>query len=117
MSLENPNLWVSSSSFNCCFFYAPSSNTFVFSLGTEFKNIACCRIGCILALEIQRGKKGMRAQRHCAALGATAACMLQLMEEATGGDIRVVDGVQGNAWFGSVKAATALAQKGDKAVF
>jgi len=33
--------------------------TTLFSLGTEFKNIACCRIGFILALEIQRGKEGM----------------------------------------------------------
>jgi len=32
--------------------------------GTEFKNIACCKIGCLLALEIQRGKEGMRMQRH-----------------------------------------------------
>jgi hypothetical protein len=85
----------------------------LFSLGTEFKNIACCRIGCILVLEIQRGKEGMRAQRHCATLGATAACTL---EEAQDGDNRVGAGVWGNAWFGSVKAATALGQKGYKAV-
>jgi len=87
--------------------------TTLFSLGTEFKNIACCRIGCILVLEIQRGKEGMRAQRHCATLGATAACTL---EEAQDGDNRVGAGVRGNAWFGSVKAATALGQKGYKAV-
>ncbi len=59
----------------CCCSFTPLSNPFLFPLGTEFKNIACCRIGCILALEIQRGKEGMRAQRHCATLGATAACM------------------------------------------
>jgi hypothetical protein len=90
--------------------------TTLFPLGTEFKNIACCRIGCILVLEIQCGKEGMRAQRHCATLGATAACMLRLMEEAQNGDNRVGAGVQGDAWFGSVNTATALGQKGYKAV-
>ncbi len=58
----------------------------------------------------------MRVQRHCAALGATAACTLRLMKEATDGDSRVGGGVRGDAWFGSVKAATAFAQKGYKAV-
>ena len=100
----------------CCCSFTPLSNPFLFPLGTEFKNIACCRIGCILALEIQRGKEGMRAQRHCATLGATAACTLRLMEEAQDSDIRVGAGVRGDAWFGSVKAATALAQNGYKAV-
>lgn len=38
------------------------------------------------------------------------------MEEAQDGDITVVAGVRCDAWFGSVKAATALGQKGYKAV-
>ena len=38
------------------------------------------------------------------------------MEEAQDGDITVVAGVRCDAWFGSVKAATALDQKGYKAV-
>jgi hypothetical protein len=50
--------------------------------GTEFKNIACCKIGCLLALELQRGKEGMRLEQYCNTLGATAACTLRLMEEA-----------------------------------
>ncbi len=81
-------------------------------LSTEFKKIACCWIGCILALEIQHGKEGMRAQRHCATLGATAACTLHLMEEEQDSDIHVGAGVRGDAWSGSVMAATALAQNG-----
>jgi hypothetical protein len=38
------------------------------------------------------------------------------MEEAQDSDICVGAGVWGDAWFGSVKAATALAQNGYKAV-
>jgi len=37
------------------------------------------------------------------------------MEEAQDGDITVVAGVRCDAWFGSVKAATVLCQKGYKA--
>ena len=84
--------------------------------GTEFKNIACCKIGCLLALEIQRGKEGMRMQRHCDELGATAACTLRLMEEVQRDDVRTGAGLRADAWFGSVKSAVALAKKGYKAV-
>jgi hypothetical protein len=115
MSLESLNLWVSLLfSFFICSLLHLTPFTTLFPLGTEF--IACCRIGCILALEIQHSKEGMRAQRHCATLGATAACTLGLMEEAQDGDNRVGAGVRGDAWSGSVKAATTLSQKGYKAV-
>ncbi len=85
-------------------------------LGTEFKNIACCATGCLLALELQRGKGGMQSQRHCAELGATAACTLRLMEEVHKDNSQVVAGLRADAWFGSVKAAVALAKEGYKAV-
>jgi hypothetical protein len=38
------------------------------------------------------------------------------MEEAQRGDTRMGAGMQGNAWFGSVKAASTLAKQGYKAV-
>jgi hypothetical protein len=89
---------------------------FSFFSGTEFKNIACCKIGCILALELQCGKEGMRLEKCVDTLGATAACTLQLMEEAQRNDNRTGAGLRADAWFGSVKAAVALAKKGYKAV-
>jgi hypothetical protein len=58
----------------------------------------------------------MRAQRHCAALVATAACTLRLIEVAAEGQDQNGDGVRGDAWFGSVKAAVVLAKAGYKAV-
>jgi hypothetical protein len=78
--------------------------------------ITCCKIGFLLALEIQRGKEGMRIQRHCDTLGATAACTLQLMEKVQQDDIWTEAGLQGDAWFGSVKSAVAFAKKGYNAV-
>jgi hypothetical protein len=38
------------------------------------------------------------------------------MEEAQRGDARMGAGVRSDAWFGSVKAASALAEQGYKAV-
>jgi hypothetical protein len=118
MSFENLNHWVGLYFLFLFFFFSLIALTFLFLLfqGTEFKNIACCTLGCILALEIQRGKEPMRASRHCARLGATAACTLRLMEEAQRGDARMGAGVRSDAWFGSVKAASALAEQGYKAV-
>jgi hypothetical protein len=59
-------------------------------------------------------KKGMRAGAYCDSLGATAACTLRLTNLALEGDSN--SGIMGNAWFGSVKAATALAKKGYKSI-
>jgi len=42
----------------------------------------------MLALELQRGKEGMRLEQYYDTLGATAACTLQLMEEAQRDDDR-----------------------------
>jgi hypothetical protein len=67
-------------------------------------------------LELQRGKEGMRLEQYYDTLGATAACTLRLMEEAQRHDDRTGAGLRGDAWFGSVKAAVALAKKGYKAV-
>jgi hypothetical protein len=99
ISFENLNHWVGLYFLFLFFFFSLIALTFLFLLfqGTEFKNIACCTLGCILALEIQRGKEPMRASRHCARLGATAACTLRLMEEAQRGDARMGAGVRSDA--------------------
>jgi hypothetical protein len=57
-------------------------------------------------LELQHGKEGMWLEQYYDTLGATAACTLRLMEDRTGAGLRA------DAWFGSVKAAVALAKKG-----
>jgi hypothetical protein len=65
---------------------------------TEFKSIACCKIGCLLALELQHGKEGMQTQRHYDKLGATATCTLQLIEEVQRDDPQAGASLQGDAW-------------------
>ena len=50
-------------------------------LGTEFKCVACSQTGCMLNLEIQRGKDGMRDARYNRELGNTAGCTIRLAEE------------------------------------
>jgi hypothetical protein len=84
--------------------------------GTEFKNIVCCKIGCLVALELKCGKEGMHTQRHYDTLGATAACTLQLMKEVQRDDPQTGAGLRGDAWSGPIKSAVTLAKKGYKAV-
>ncbi len=55
-------------------------------------------------------------QRHCDALGATAACTLQIMEEVQRDGIQTGADSHAEAWFGSIKSAVALAKKGYKAL-
>ena len=50
-------------------------------LGTEFKSAACTQTGCMVNLEIQRGREAMKMLRHNRQLGATASCTLRLGEE------------------------------------
>jgi hypothetical protein len=64
-----------------CFLFCisfPITHLFVvfYPSGTELKNIACCKIGCMLALELQHGKEGMRLEQYYDTLGATAAYTL-----------------------------------------
>jgi hypothetical protein len=58
----------------------------------------------------------MQLEKYVDTLGATAACTLRLMEEAQCDDNQTGAGLRADAWFGSVKAAVALAKKGYKAV-
>lgn len=53
---------------------------FLVLLGTKFKVAACPTIGCLLFLEIQRGKAGMASQKYQQELRATSAFTLQLAE-------------------------------------
>jgi hypothetical protein len=55
-----------------------SSILLITFLGTEFKNLVCRVTGCMVGLELQRGKEGMRVGEYCDSLGATAACTLHL---------------------------------------
>jgi len=57
------------------------------------------------ALEIQRGRHGTPLLEHWQELGATVACTLRL------------EGIKGDAWFGSVKACLALYARGIEPVF
>jgi hypothetical protein len=90
---------------------------FFFFLGTEFKDIACAILGVLLALEIQRGKDGMKSKEFNSTIGATAGCTVRLAKEAH----PVREGeppalLEADAWFGSVRCASALAQQGYKCV-
>jgi len=61
--------------------------------------------GCMVGLEIQRGKAGMVLQQH-SELGGTMACCLWLAEETAVPRIR--EGLKGDAWFGIAKAVAEL---------
>jgi len=75
-------------------------------LGTEFKSIADPHTGCLLGLEIQRGKEGMKDLQYNREYGNTCGCTLRLM------DIAGCKGVKGDAWFGSVLNCVSLKLKG-----
>jgi len=85
-------------------------------LGTEFKCVADPDSGCLLALEIQRGKDGMRTQEFNAEIGNTGGCSLRLMNKINGNGERCVLGVKGDAWFGSIKNCANLKMKGYESI-
>ena len=60
-------------------------------LGTEFKCTACAQTGCMLYLELQRGKDAMREAAHCRELGSTAACTLRLAVARQEHDVEQID--------------------------
>ncbi|MGH7955347.1 MAG: hypothetical protein ACREOZ_05245, partial [Gloeomargaritales cyanobacterium] len=84
-------------------------------LGTEFKAVCCPKTKVMLALEIQRGKAGMKDQAYVREFGATAACTLRLADTVFLGD-GYKEGVKGDAWSGSVKGAPELGKQGKLAV-
>jgi hypothetical protein len=84
-------------------------------LGAEFKAAGCSVTGCLMALEIQRGKTEMAKQPKYE-LGATTACTLRLSQNLpVADDIKV--GLKGDSWFGSVKTCAMLGAEGKMGVF
>jgi len=69
-------------------------------------------------MENQRGKEGMKTATFNAAVGATAGCTLRLLLDSIPEDDKgKKHGIRGDAWFGSVRAASEIARRGHKAVF
>jgi hypothetical protein len=69
-------------------------------------------------MEIQRGKEGMKMATFNAAVGATAGCTLQLLLDSIPEDDKgKKHGICGDAWFGSVRAASEIERRGHEAVF
>ena len=81
-------------------------------LGTEFKVTACPITGCLSSLEIQRGKDGTNDLEYNNETGKTAGVMLRLLKLTSRVQTSSVQGVKGDAWFGSVRNALALKSKG-----
>ena len=81
-------------------------------LGTEYKTVCCPNTGVMTYMEIQRGKEGMKNMRLQRELGATAACTIRCAEGSHQGGETLKATVKGDAWFGSVKCAVALSQRG-----
>ncbi len=58
----------------------------------------------------------MATSQYQQELGATAACTVRLAEGCVNPEDDRIHTIQGDAWFGSVKAAAALGQRGFRAV-
>jgi hypothetical protein len=78
--------------------------------------LACPVTECLLVLELQRGKVGMANATYQVELEATAACIVRLLDASIGEEDERKHTVQGDAWFGSIRAAAALGAKGHRAV-
>ena len=85
-------------------------------LGSEFKCTADPVTGCMLALEVQRGKEAMKKLTYNSEYGNTCGCTMSLMELTKGVDA-ICLGVKGDAWFGSVKNCANLKAKGFESIF
>ena len=85
-------------------------------LGTEFKTVCCPVTGVMTYMEIQRGKSGMSTQPYHKDLGATAACTIRA-GEATNVHQEARTILMGDAWFGSVKAASVASKRKMEAVY
>lgn len=85
--------------------------------GTEFKNVACTVTGCLLHLEIQKGKFPLREAKHFKEYGCTSACSLRMME-ATQHSGQLPENYQkelflADSWFASVKTAECMMKAGN----
>lgn len=80
------------------------------------KCTACPKTGCMLNLEIQRGKEGMKSRKHNQRIGATSGCTLRVMEDTVGGSHHF-NGIIGDAWFGSTRTVSELSKAGFEGIF
>ena len=82
-------------------------------LGTEMKNVECSRLGTMLHLEIQKGKKAMKTSNFQNVLGGTAACIKRLAIATKGcGQLTSEDTYFADSWFSSVKTSGEMAAAG-----
>ena len=81
--------------------------------GIEFKSAVCPIHGIMTFLEIQRGKDDMKKSEYFSELGTTVSCGLRAANACSHktGE-RPEELVLGDSWFGSVKAAVAMAHEG-----
>jgi hypothetical protein len=77
-------------------------------LGTEFKTSACPITGVMHHIEIQHGKEGMKSAQFNAEVGATTGLLNTVAKE----DKELKHGIQGDAWFVSVRTANEVGHKG-----
>jgi hypothetical protein len=98
------------------FFLFNNLGTAFFSLGMEMKCMACPKTGCMLNLEIQRGKDGMKEMMYNNRIGATSGCTLRMMEDTVGEDTPF-NGIIGDAWFGSTRTVSEVVKAGFEGIF
>jgi len=105
----NQSLW-SESWFAVVIFTCCCSNLLLLvlaaAIGTEFKCVACSITGTMLHPEIQEGREGMKDKRLNKDLGTTSGCTVRLMAACS-----TSTGIKGDAWFGSITAASDTIKK------
>jgi hypothetical protein len=79
------------------------------------KCIACPLTGCMINLEIQRGKEGMKDAKYNHLIGAMSGCTLRMLEDAIQEGERF-HGVIGDAWFGSIRTAAEVGRCGQEVI-
>jgi Transposase IS4 len=82
--------------------------------GVELKASACGVSGCLLHIEIQKGKDAVREAEHSEAYGVTSACTLRLANASVHSGQDVGDArkncIYGDSWFAGVKTAELIAK-------
>lgn len=85
-------------------------------LGTEFKSVACGVTGCMLHIEIQKGKDAMRIAEHSNAYGVTSACSLRLLNATVQSGQLPLNHRQelflADSWFAGIQTAELVADAG-----
>ncbi len=80
--------------------------------------VTCPATGVMIAMEIQRGKEGVKEKKQNREVGATTGCTLHLLEDSIAGDEHAyTHGICGDTWFGSVRTAIEVGIGGHEGVF